>query len=279
VIRLAEGLEPHTVDLIIAGHTDSVNTRVAGVPIVSGGGKGSALAVADLVMTPAGGREVRTSVQPVVPGETTGDSAMAQLVEQYRRIADSLANRPVANIKFPLIRADYQQRLGALLAEARRNVLRADVGLIAADEIRSDLPAGQVTYGQLFEILPSQNELLKLTLSGARLQEILEQALVRNGRPAAYVAGVTVQYDPRRRPNRRIQSIEFTGGRKLRRNESYTLAVDDFLTGGGAGFTSLMGQTVEPSGTLDVDGLIAYLQRLPQPVIFAGTPGFVSSRP
>lgn len=279
VVRLAEGLEPHAVDLIIAGHTDSVNTRVAEVPIVSGGGKGSALAVADLVMTPAGGREVRTRVQPVVPGETSGDSAMGQLVEQYRRTADSLASRPVANIKFPLVRADYQQRLGALIAEARRNVLRADVGLVATDEIRSDLPAGQVTYGQLFEILPSQNELLKLTLSGSRLQEVLEQALGRNGPPTAYVAGVTVQYDPRRRPNRRIQSIEFTGGRKLRRNESYTLAIDDFLSGGGAGFTALKGQTVEPTGTLDVDGLIAYLQRLPQPVTFAGTPGFVSNRP
>jgi 5'-nucleotidase len=204
---------------------------------------------------------------------------MAGLVEQYRRKADSLAGRPVATIKFPLARAHKQQPHRELIAEARRNVLRADAGLVAADQIRSDLPAGQVTYGQLFEILPSQNELLKLTLSGARLHDVLEQALGRDGRPMAYVAGVTVQYDPRRRLYHRIQSVELPGGRKLRKNETYTLAVDDFLSGGGAGFTALRGQPVEPTGTLDVDGLIAYLQRLPQPVAFAGEPGFVSTRP
>jgi 2',3'-cyclic-nucleotide 2'-phosphodiesterase/3'-nucleotidase/5'-nucleotidase len=278
VIRLAEGLDPHTVDLIIAGHTDSMNTRVAGVPIVSGAIKGSALAVADVVQTPAGGREVRTWIQPVVPGDAPADSAMTQLVEQYRRKADTLAGRVVATVKFPLARSGDQHRLGALIAEARRNLLRADVGLVANEEIRSNLPAGAVTYGQLFEILPSQAALLKITLSGARLQELLEQALGDDGRPIAHIAGLKVRYDPRRRPNRRIQSVDLLGGRKLRRNESYTIAVDELLASGGAGFTTLAGQAAEPAGMLDVDGLIAYLQRLPQPVAFAGEPGLISSR-
>jgi len=230
------------------------------------------------VQTPAGGREVRTWIQAVVPGDAPADSGMTQLVEQYRRKADTLAGRVVATVKFPLARSGDQHRLGALIAEARRNLLRADVGLVANDEIRSNLPAGAVTYGQLFEILPSQAALLKITLSGARLQELLEQALGDDGRPIAHVAGLKVRYDPRRRANRRIQSVDLLGGRKLRRNESYTIAVDELLASGGAGFTTLAGQAAEPAGMLDVDGLIAYLQRLPQPVAFAGEPGLISSR-
>jgi 2',3'-cyclic-nucleotide 2'-phosphodiesterase / 3'-nucleotidase / 5'-nucleotidase len=279
VIRLAEGLDPQSVDLIVAGHSDLVSTRVAGVPIISGGAKGSALAVADFVKTAAGGREVRARFEPVVPGEVPRDSAMAEVVEQYRQKADSLASRPVANVKFPLARADNQHRLGALIAEAWRNGLRADVGLVANSEIQADLPPGPVTYGQLFEILPSQNELVKVTVSGSRLQELLEQALGPDGRPLIQLAGLTVIYDPRRKGNQRIQEVELLGGRKLRRQEIYTLATDEFLSGGGAGITLLRGAPAEPGGMLDVDGLITYLQKLPQPVAFAGGSGFISSRP
>jgi 2',3'-cyclic-nucleotide 2'-phosphodiesterase / 3'-nucleotidase / 5'-nucleotidase len=278
VIRLAEGLEPRTVDLMIAGHTPLVNTRVSGVPIVSGGTKGSAIVVADVVRTPAGGREVRARIQPVRPGQVTATAAVAELVEGYRRKADSLTGRTVAMVKFPLRRTGDQHRVGALLAEARRNVLRADLGLVGNDGIRADLPAGPVTYGQLFEIQPSQNGLVKLTLTGARLREVLEQSIDSAGRPVAHVAGVKVRYDPRRRPGRRVQAVELSGGRKLQRDATYTLAVDDFLATGSDGFTQLTGLPAEPGGTLDVEALITYLRRLPQPVAFVEQPGFVSAR-
>jgi 2',3'-cyclic-nucleotide 2'-phosphodiesterase/3'-nucleotidase/5'-nucleotidase len=278
VIRLVEGLEPHAVDLLIAGHIPLVNTRVAGVPIISGGYQGSALAVVDLVKTPAGGRELRTRIEPVIPGAVTDNAGVAELVESYRRKADSLASRVVATVKFPLPRSGDQHRLGALIAEARRNVLRTDVGLVANDGIRAGMPAGPVTYGQLFEIQPSQDGLVKLTLTGGELQDVLEQSLDAAGRPIAQVAGVRVRYDPRRRLHRRVQSVELSGGRKLRRDATYTLAVDDFLSTGGDGYAMLTGLPSEPGGTLDIEGLITYLRRLPQPVVFGDEPGFISTR-
>ena len=130
------------------------------------GSEGSSVAVADLVKTSAGGREVRTRIEPVSPDRVEPDPEMAALVESYRRRADSITSRVVATIKLPLSRAGEQHRLGGLIAEARRNVLRADVGLVGNAGIRADLPAGPVTYGQLFEIQPSQNSLVKLTLTG-----------------------------------------------------------------------------------------------------------------
>jgi 2',3'-cyclic-nucleotide 2'-phosphodiesterase (5'-nucleotidase family) len=278
-IRLAEGVESRTVDLLVAGHTHGiVNTRVAGIAIVEAGSDGAALAVADLVKTVAGGREVRTRIVPVSPDSVTANPAMAELVESFHRKADSLTGRVVATIKLPLARSGDQYRLGSLIAEARRNVLRADVGLVSNAGIRADLPAGPVTYGQLFEIQPSQNSLLKLTLSGARLREVLEHAIDRAGRPTAHAAGVKVQYDPRSR-KRRVRQVELAGGKKLEPKGTYTLAVDDFLSAGGDGYTMLVGLSGEPGGMLDVEGLITYLRRLPQPVTVQNEAGFSSSRP
>ena len=115
---------------------------------------------------------------------------------------------------------------------------------MSKDGIRSDLAAGTVNYGQLFEIQPSQSHLVKVTLSGARLRDALEHAIDRGGRPTAHVAGVTVRYDPRA-SNRRVRSIELSGGRKLRSDATYTLAVDDLLAAGGEGYTMLVGLTAE----------------------------------
>jgi 5'-nucleotidase len=277
-IRLAEGAESRMIDLLVGGHSHTVvNTRVAGIPIVEAGSDGAVLAVADLVKTVAGGREVRIRTEPVSPESVTANVAMAELVESYQRKADSLTSRVVATIKLPLARSGDQYRLGGLIAEARRNVLRADVGLVGNAGIRADLPAGPVTYGQVFEIQPSQNSLVKLTLSGARLREVLEHAIDRSGHPTAHVAGAKVRYDPRARKHR-VRSVELTGGKKLENRGTYTLAVDDFLSAGGDGYTMLVGLTGEPSGMLDVEGLITYLRRLPQPVTVRDEVGFSSSR-
>jgi 2',3'-cyclic-nucleotide 2'-phosphodiesterase (5'-nucleotidase family) len=277
VVHLADAIESRTVDLLIGGHThEVVNTRVAGVPIVQAGADGSSLAVADVVKTSAGGREVRTRVEPVTADRVQPDSAMAALVEAYERRADSLTSRVVATVKLPLPRTGDQHSLGSLIAEARRNVLRADVGLVSSGDIRADLPAGPVTYGHLFEVQPSQNRLVKVTVTGVQLREVLEQALQR-GRPAAHIAGGRVRYDPRRPAGRRVQKVELQG-RKLRPEARYTLAVDDFIAAGGDGYTMLVGLPAEPGATLDVDGVITYLRRLPQPVEVTARAGFVSTR-
>jgi 2',3'-cyclic-nucleotide 2'-phosphodiesterase (5'-nucleotidase family) len=182
----------------------------------------------------------------------------------------------VAAVKLPLARSGDQHRLGAMIAEARRNVLRTDIGLVSNEDIRSDLAAGPVTYGQVFEVQPSQNRVVRVTVSGTRLREVLEHALQR-GRPTAHIAGLKVRYDPRRRPGSRVQSVELQR-RKLRPEGRYTLAVDDFLATGGGGYSMLVGLPQEPGATLDVDVVIAYLRRLPQPVDVTARPGFISTR-
>ena len=134
-----------------------------------------------------------------------------------------------------------------------------------------------VTYGHLLEVQPSQNRLVKLTLSGAQLRDVLEHALRQGGRPAAHIAGARVRYDPRRASGRRVQDVELQG-RKLRSDARYTLAVDDFLAAGGDGYTMLVGLPAEPGAVLDVDGVMTYLRRLPQPVEVSSRAGFVSTR-
>jgi 5'-nucleotidase len=183
----------------------------------------------------------------------------------------------VATIKLPLRRGGNDHLLGRMIAEARRNLLRADVGLVGNGGIRGDLQGGPVTYGQMYEVQPFQNTLARLTLTGRQLELVLEHTLQGRGGPAAHISGAVVRYDPRRRPGQRVRRVEVQG-RPLRRDAQYTLAVDDFLAGGGDAYDMLKGLPSEPGGILDVDAVIAYLRRLPQPVEITLRPGFVSTR-
>jgi 2',3'-cyclic-nucleotide 2'-phosphodiesterase/3'-nucleotidase/5'-nucleotidase len=276
-IRLAEGVESHTVDLMIAGHTHrTIDTRVAGIPIIAPLSRGAEIVIADVVKTSAGGQQIRARLEPVVAGQVKEDPAIVDLVESYRRKTEAISSRVVATVKFPLVREGDQYRLGNLIAEARRNVLRADVGLVRNADITGDLVGGPVTYGQLFEVQSSQNSMVKVTLTGRRLREVLEHALER-GTPAVHIAGASVRYDPRRSTGKRIQRIALAAG-GLRPDGTYTLAVDDFVAGGGDGYTMLAGLPVENAGTLDLDVLVAYLRRLSQPVQVSGVVGFTSTR-
>jgi 5'-nucleotidase len=106
---------------------------------------------------------------------------------------------------------------------------------------------------------------------------LLEHSIAGDGRPLAHVSGVKVGYDPRAR-KKRIRTIELAGGRPLRSNATYTLAVDEFLAAGGEGYTMLSGLPSEPAGMLDIEGLLVYLRRLPQPITAGDAVGFSSIR-
>jgi 5'-nucleotidase len=231
-----------------------------------------------VVRTSAGGREVRVRLDAIRADKVDADAGMALLVDNYRRRTESITSRVVANVKFPLPREGDQHRLGGLIAEARRNLLRTDFGLVANAEIGADLPAGPVTYGQLYRIQASERGLVTVTLTGVQLRDVLEQAISRNGRPTAHVAGARVRYDPRRPPGRRIRRVELLGSRKFQPHAEYTLATDDFLASGGEGYLALLHRPSVPGSILDVDAVIAYLRRLPQPAEFTAPAGFESTR-
>jgi hypothetical protein len=119
---------------------------------------------------------------------------------------------------------------------------------------------------------------VRLTLTGAQLTDLLEQALAGDG-PTVHLAGAQVRYDPRARPGRRVKSVVLQGGRKLRRETEVTLATDLPTAEGAGGLSVLRGLVFERAGLVDVEAVAALLRRLPQPVEVVRAAGFVSSRP
>jgi 2',3'-cyclic-nucleotide 2'-phosphodiesterase/3'-nucleotidase/5'-nucleotidase len=271
LIDLAGELGRSGVDLVLGGHgPDAVDARVAGMPVMAPGG-GGGLVVVDVIRTSAGGRELRARLERVAAHEPPASAPLA-------RAADSLFRRGVAQLKRPLGREDGAGALGGLVAEARRNAARSDLGLVRREALAADLPAGPVTYARLAAVEPAAADLLLLTLSGARLRDLLEQALAGEGPPGVHLAGATVRYDPQARIGRRVKSVTLAGGRKLEPKDDYTLVTDDASAAGAGGLPALRGQPAERLGVIDIEAVAGYLRRLPQPVEAGGAAAFQSTR-
>lgn len=266
IIDLARQLDSGSVDLIVAGHTHRrVDTRVNGIPIVEAASSARDVAVADFIRS--GGRccAVRTKVIDAYADQVGTDTAVASLVSHAQARVDSLTRRPVASLRFALVRKGDEYPLGHLIADAQLNVGRGDVAIMNNGGIRADLPAGTVTYGDLFQVQPFGNKLVKLTISGATLLSALDWA-VAGGQERAQLGGVEVWYDSRKEPGKRITKTRLINGKKIEARQTYTLIVSDFMAAGGSGFAMLKGVPAVPVGITDLDALIAYLKVLPQPV-------------
>jgi 2',3'-cyclic-nucleotide 2'-phosphodiesterase (5'-nucleotidase family) len=121
--------------------------------------------------------------------------------------------------------------------------LDADAGLINGGGVRTDrvLPVGPLTRRDVLGLLPFNNTVVKLAVSGARLREALEQGLgrvEREGGGYLQISGVRLVYDPRLPAGRRVLGVE-VGGAPLDPAKTYTVAVVDWIARGGDGVTAL----------------------------------------
>ena len=267
LFALVDSLGPEALDAVIGGHSHGsvLGTSRSGIPVLQGGSSGRAIARIDLIKTVVGARQVRSALDTIWADRVRPDTAVDRMLATYRPRADSLAHRVVGTIALPMARRGGDYPLGRLIADADRNALRTDIAMINNGGIRRDLPAGPLDYGTAFELMPFGNRLVKVTLPGSAVKQILEATLA-DGAPNLHISGVVVKWDSTARSGRRVREVRFVDGRKLEDRKQYTLTVPDFLAQGAEEFAVLTQYPRDPVGVLDLDAFTAYLGRLPQPI-------------
>ncbi|HEY3219687.1 MAG TPA: 5'-nucleotidase C-terminal domain-containing protein [Gemmatimonadales bacterium] len=266
ILDVARQLDSGAVDLIVAGHTHwRVNTVVNGIPIVEAQSSARSIGVVDFVRV-GGRREVRVQLVTPYADQVRPDVALTEALGRQQQAVRNISERVVARLKFPLKRQGDEYGLGRLIADAQRAAGRADAAIMNNGGIRADLPEGTVTWGQVYQVQPFQNRLLRLTVKGSVLQDALEQCVAGQDHvPDCHVAGVEVWFDGHQAPGKRISRIRFDGGKNADKNGTYTLVVSDFMATGGSGFRMLVGSPKEDIDVVDIDALTRYLgvQRAP----------------
>ncbi len=266
IIDLARKLTTK-VDAIVSGHTHTlVNTDIKGIPIVQARSSGRAIDVLDLPVGENANLPVRHQVREITVDTMQPVPAIDSIVRRAVERVASLVNRHVATIPVTLVRQGSQYPLGNLIADAQRWAARGDVAIMNNGGIRTELRAGDATYGSLFEIQPFGNTLYSLTMTGSQLRGLIEAMLARNS-INDHVSGLTIRYDPSRPNGSRIVSVTTANGAPLSEAKTYNVIVNDFLATGGEGYNAGGRATVsKPLNIVDLDALIDYLKSLPTPI-------------
>jgi len=132
--------------------------------------------------------------------------------------------------------------IGDLIADAMRAAVGADVAITNGGGIRGNKeypPGASLTRKDIFTELPFGNKTVKLELTGADIWAALENGFseVENGAGRfPQVSGLTVEADLTQAPGKRVQSVT-VGGKPIGMADTYTLATNDYMQGGGDGYS------------------------------------------
>ena len=250
------------VDVVIAGHTHSyLNTRVDGKLIVESYAFGSAVDRVQLRAEPRTGDVVSSSADIVRTSHSTvaPDRRVARLVARYAHRARPVAARVVANARrgFTKERGD----LGRLVADAQRELARADMAVVNPGNMRASLSAGPVTYGALCAIEAYGHPVMTMRIAGSALPALLEQQWNAGRTTALFTSGLRY-----RREGSKAIDLTDDRGRPISPDRTYSIAANELIATGGR-FSVLRdrGRAKRAVGS-DLRALVAYLQRHPEAV-------------
>ncbi|MBT8422572.1 MAG: 5'-nucleotidase C-terminal domain-containing protein, partial [Gammaproteobacteria bacterium] len=165
---------------------------------------------------------------PVVP-----DAVVVAIADQAAALANKIRNEPLgatlaSSFEAPLA---TESPLSNLMTDALRASLGADVAVHnVLGGIRSGLPAGPLTYGDVYKMFPFDNRVVILDLSGRELRDVVEGQLYKGHRLAGF-SGLRV-FVSCNNENMDIM-LQLDDGRTLRDADRVSLLANDFLTLGG----------------------------------------------
>ena len=136
--------------------------------------------------------------------------------------------------------------IGNLIADAMREAVGADVALTNGGGIRGNTeyaPGTELTRRTILTELPFGNKTMKLAVSGETILAALENGLSQVENSAGrfpHVSGMSVVADVSQPAGSRVKSVTI-GGAPLDPAKTYTFATNDYMAGGGDGYTMLRG--------------------------------------
>src|SRR5262249_60953280 len=123
--------------------------------------------------------------------------------------------------------------LGDLTAYSHRASVGADFAVMNPGGIRADLAAGTVTWGNLFTVQPFGNTVVKLTLTGQQIYDLLNQQWGKPqpaGGRMLQIAGFGYTWNAAvPEGGSRVIEVHDGGGNPIVLGASYTMAANNFI--------------------------------------------------
>lgn len=264
------------IDIIVGGHSHTkleepvvVNNTI----IVQAWEYGKVLGRLDLTLEE--GRIVAHHGKLIpITAEIPEDPDVKSIVDHYTGLLREMFREVVGETLVPLdgsrpwgVRTQ-ETNLGNLVADAIRWYM-ADLGVEIAVQNGGGLrwhrvfPAGPITLGDVYELLPFPNMMVAKNLPGENIWRALERSVSKYPLELGgflHVSGLSFVFDPTKPPFKRVVSV-YVNGEPLDNARSYRVGMNDFLAAGGDAYVEFLGgENVVYTGIFYVEPLLAYLK-------------------
>ncbi|MCW3786269.1 5'-nucleotidase C-terminal domain-containing protein [Plebeiibacterium sediminum] len=177
----------------------------------------------------------------LVDSSIAADSAVASVISPFREEIDKQMSRiigfseaeqdsyypesPLSNFVSDII----QERALRYLKANNADTLPM-ISLMNIKGLRANLPEGEVTVRDIFEIMPFENQIVVLTISGTNIKAFFDYISTTNGEG---ISGAQLVIK-----NDKVKSVTINGD-VLDVNRNYYLATSDYLANGGDYFSMI----------------------------------------
>ncbi|WP_229520773.1 5'-nucleotidase C-terminal domain-containing protein [Paenibacillus sp. GM2] len=267
-VNLAKAVDG--IDIVVGGHShtkldQAVVDRTGSEPklIVQTGEKGQFLGKLEVVFNDEGVlQDWDSRLISIDEKDANGQyviqpdqEALDLLNTKYKPGIEELKQIEVGQTEVVLngVRADVRTKetnLGNLIADGMLDAAQAAgtnavIALQNGGGIRESIAAGKITMGDVMTVLPFNNDLVTITLTGREIKEAMENGVSKvpgqDGR-FPHIAGMKFYYDSTKPEGERVMRIEVKGKNGyelLNPNRSYEVATNVFTAKGGDFYASL----------------------------------------
>ncbi len=156
-----------------------------------------------------------------------------------------------------------ETNMGNLITDIMLANCDADLVMTNGGGIRASIAKGDITINDIYTVLPFDNTLVVLELTGAQIKAALEHAVRKypeqNG-GFLHVSGMTYTFDPAKATGERVVDV-MVNYAELDLNQTYQVATNDFVAAGGDGYSMFKeGSIVYESGLYLRDLMVSYLK-------------------
>lgn len=255
------------VDLVLGGHIPlEFNTVINGIPVVQPYGNTRGYADVTLTVDRSTKDVVGTAVEldPTWVDAIEPDPAVKAIVDGYQAQLGEELGKTVGQATTSILRGvtrGVESEMGNFVTDAMRGYVDGvDFAFTNAGGLRSDIDAGPITLEEVFAVLPFNNTLVTMDLTGAQVRQVLEQgAFSQYGTVQA--SGLKWAYDADAPFGARVTSVTLADGSPLDPAASYRVATNNFMATGGDQFTNLaQGANTVDTGINLVETVVHYLE-------------------
>ncbi|WP_282942517.1 bifunctional UDP-sugar hydrolase/5'-nucleotidase [Paenibacillus sp. RC67] len=176
-------------------------------------------------------------LEPIYSDQIKPDPVVAARVQYWDDRLKQLIDQKIGYAEEALTRNYFGESvLGNIITDAVRLYTEADVVFTNPGGLRADVEQGDITVGHIISVVPFNNNVLVMDMTGRELKEVLEQS-ARMSAGVLEQSGVTIVIDPSAESSERLVEV-LINGQPLDESRTYKIASDDFTCKGGDGFTA-----------------------------------------